>query len=87
MTLMMFTPLLITFKKWAYYKTRNAGTRKNGTRNIGGTAEHPGTVAEQRNTPEDQWNTPGCQRNTNIAPAEHPGTMEPYRTKSNCSIF
>ena len=29
----------------AYYKTRNTGTR-----NTGGTAEHPGIVAEQWNT-------------------------------------
>ena len=40
----------------AYYKTRNTGTR-----NTGGTAEHPGIVAEPTEHPgtptEHQWNT------------------------------
>ena len=66
----------------AYYKTRNAGTR-----NTGGTAEHPGTVVEQRNNPEHQRNTPKYQQNTNVTPADHPGTTEPYKTKNNCSDF
>ena len=54
----------------AYYKTRNTGTRNNRTQNTGGTAEHPGIVAEQRNT--------------NITPAEQPGTTEPCTVKKNC---
>ena len=41
----------------AYYKTRNAGTQNNRTRNTCGTAEHPRTMVEQRNTPEYQRNT------------------------------
>ena len=52
-------------------------------RNIG----TPGTVAEQRNTPEHQWNTLKYHRNTNVTPAEHLGTTEPYKTKNNCSDF
>ena len=68
----------------AYYKTRNAGTRNKGTRNSGGTTGYPGTVAEQRNT---RGAPPEYQRNTNVTPAEHPGTMEPYKTKNNCSDF
>ena len=39
----------------AYYKTRNTGTR-----NTGGTAEHPGTAAEQLNITR---NTSGTPRN------------------------
>ena len=56
-------------------KTRNAGTR-----NTGGTAKHPLPVAEQRNTQK-------YQQNTNITPADHNGTTEPYKTKNNCSDF
>ena len=64
----------------AYYKTRNAGTRNNRTRNTGGTAEHHRTVGEQRNTPEHQWDN-------NVTPAEHPGIMKQYKTKKNCSVY
>ena len=71
----------------AYYKTRNAGTWNNGTRNTGGTAQHPGTVAEQRNTLEHQRNTPKYQQNTNVTAGDHLGTMEPYKTKNSCSDF
>ena len=39
-------------KETSYHKTRNAELQNNGTRNTGGTAEHPETVAEQRNIPE-----------------------------------
>ena len=44
----------------AYYKTRNAGTR-----NTGGTAEHPGTVVVE------QWYTPEYPRDTNVTTAEY----------------
>ena len=63
----------------AYYKTRNSGTR-----NTGGTAEHPETVAEQLNITR---NTPEYQRNTNVTTVEQPGTTERYNTKNNCIIF
>ena len=63
-----------------------------------GTAEY-GTPAEQRNTPEQQRNNctlPGTpvehpriptkyQRNT--SGWNTPRTMEPYKTKNNCSVF
>ena len=52
----------------AYYKTRNTGTR-----NTGGTPEHP--------------DISGTTRNTNGTSAEHPGTTGPYKTKNNCSVF
>ena len=55
----------------AYYKTRNVGTR-----NTGGTPEHPETVAEHPGTVVEQRNTPEYQRNNNVTPAEHPGTTE-----------
>ena len=44
---------------WAYYKTRNAGTRNTGgtPRNSGGTAEHPGIPTEH------QHNTGGTLQN------------------------
>ena len=35
----------------AYHKTMNAGTQNNGTRNMGGTAEHPGTIMETTEHP------------------------------------
>ena len=52
----------------AYYKTRNAGTRNNKTRNTGGTVEHHRTVGkwewEHPGTPmEQQRNTSGTPRN------------------------
>ena len=37
--------ILLLVSWWAYYKTRNTGTRNNGTRITGGTAEHPGALA------------------------------------------
>ena len=40
----------------------------------------PGTPEHQLNTSEYQWNT-------NVIPAEHPGTTKPYKTKNNCSEF
>ena len=50
----------------AYYKTRNAGTRKTGgtPRNRAGTTEHSGTLAEHPGIPtENQRNTGGTPRN------------------------
>ena len=44
-------------------------------------------MVEQRNTLEHQWNTSKYQQNTNVASADHSGTMEPYNTKNNCSNF
>ena len=44
-------------------------------------------MTEQRNTPEHQRNTLEYHPNTNVTPAEHPGTTEPYKTKNNCSDF
>ena len=63
-----------------YYKTRNAGTQNNGTRNTCGTAEHPQTVVEQRSIPE-------YQQNTNVTSAEQHGTLKPYKEKNNCIVF
>ena len=55
---------------------RNSGT----PRNSGGTTEY---------YPENQRNNPEYQRNTNVTPVEHLGTIEPYKskTKNNCNIF
>ena len=44
--------------KMAYYKTRKAGKRNNGTTNTGGTAEHPRTMAQQQNTTQNTIGTP-----------------------------
>ena len=66
----------------AYCKTMYTGTRKNKTRNTGGTAEHPRTKAKQLNIAR---NTSRTLRNTNGKPVEHLVTMEPYNTKYNCS--
>ena len=41
---------------------------ENGTTEHRATVEDPRTAAEQRNTPE-------YQRNTNLTPVKHPGTM------------
>ena len=64
----------------AYYKTRNAGIRNNGTRNSGETAEYPGTVVKPWWTSEYPWNT-------NVTLTEHPETREAYKTKNNYSVF
>ena len=50
-----------------------------------GTPEHRTT--EQRTLTEQQRNTLKYQQNSNITPADHPGTTEPYKIKNTCSDF
>ena len=52
---------------------RNSGIPRNSSE----TTEHPVTPAEDSGIPTE----------TNVTPAEHPGTMAPYKTKNNCSAF
>ena len=59
----------------AYYKTSNARTW-----NTSGTAEYPATVVEQQYTLENP-------RDTDVTPAEHPGTTEAYKMKKNYSVL
>ena len=83
---LLHNQLLKILRVSIYGHTIKPGTLEHGT------VEH-GTPAEQQKTPE-QWlnnrtprNTRGAPWNTNVTPAEHPETKEPYKTKNNCSDF
>ena len=59
---------------------KDSGTpRNNRIQNTCGTVEHLRKVAEQRNIS-------GTPRNTNVTPAEHRGTTEPFKAKNNGSV-
>ena len=55
----------------AYYKTKNAGTR-----NTGGTAEHPGPAAEQNGTPAEHSEMPTEQQRNTSGPPQNNGTIQ-----------
>ena len=79
--------------------TIKPGTPEHGTTEHGTPkdSEHQGTT--EYRTPAEQWNTSekwqnngisrntsGTPRNTNVTPAEHRGTTEPFKAKNNCSV-